>query len=102
MKSDQENKREPYFRMEINAVQASLNRLFSMGPWGRLREKRRIQAAFLSGLSLIASDQPTLIITTANTSSTVSDIVDCFVTTVKKISCSKSVRRKSKAKKRRL
>lgn len=78
----------------------SLNRLFSIGAMGRLREKRATQSAILSALLLTESENAIPTIFVANTSSMPSDILACYIMTERRTSPTKSRRRKSRTRNR--
>lgn len=46
-------------RIVVHHPVPSLNKLFGLHPWSRLKEKRTTQVAFLSALSAIAADYST-------------------------------------------
>ena len=52
----QEQSAPPSLRLVVLHPVPSLNRLFGLHPWSRLKEKRSTQAAFLSALSATAAD----------------------------------------------
>lgn len=59
----------------------SLNRLFSMTPWDRHREKKATQAAFMFALSAFGNNSLTLTTFVRNSSLTVSAMLDSYETT---------------------
>ena len=99
MSADQSS--EPLVRLEVKGVPPSLNALFAMNPWGRMRAKKKIQAEFISALRSLGNDSSIQITSSQNITLIVSDIVDLFQTTVKKMSQSKRAKRKPSKRKRR-
>ena len=76
----------------------SLNALFGMSHWARLREKKKIQAAFAYALLALGEDSSTRTTWPPSILSTASDMLASFGMTGRKTSSSKSARKRSKAK----
>jgi hypothetical protein len=91
----------PFFQLRIPTVSASLNALFAMNHWQRMREKKRQQAAFLSACRSLGSALQIPATAHRNTSWTLSDILAFWKMTEKKTLSLRSGRKKLAGKRRR-
>lgn len=99
--SEEKLEKEPFLTIRIPAVTASLNALFAMNHWQRMKEKKRIQAAFISALQSAGSGYSIQTTASESTQSIASAMLECFQTTVRKMSLLKRGKKKQKVKRRR-